>query len=72
MRLALAALVLLLAGPTPSQFAPADAPLREDVVNGRRLARYSGPSTTWLGRPSASRCSMNVLISVASAGLDQS
>ena len=28
-----------LEGLAPSQFAPADAPLREDVVNGRRLAR---------------------------------
>ena len=28
-----------LAGLDPSQFAPADAPLREDVVNGRRLPR---------------------------------
>ena len=30
-----------LAGLTPSQFAPVDAPLREDVVNGRRLPRES-------------------------------
>jgi aspartyl-tRNA(Asn)/glutamyl-tRNA(Gln) amidotransferase subunit C len=28
-----------LAGLAPSQFAPADAPLRADEVNGRRLAR---------------------------------
>ena len=28
-----------LAGCEPTVFAPADAPLREDVVNGRRLAR---------------------------------
>ena len=28
-----------LKGLDPSQFAPADAPLREDTVNGRRLAR---------------------------------
>ncbi len=28
-----------LAGLTPSQFAPADAPLRDDAVNGRRLSR---------------------------------
>jgi len=28
-----------LAGIEPSQFAPADAPLREDAVNGRRLSR---------------------------------
>ena len=28
-----------LAGLTPSQFAPVDAPLREDAVNGRRLPR---------------------------------
>ena len=28
-----------LAGLAPSQFAPADAPLREDAVNGRRLPR---------------------------------
>ena len=28
-----------LAGLEPSQFAPADAPLREDAVNGRRLSR---------------------------------
>ena len=28
-----------LAGFEPSQFAPADAPLREDAVNGRRLTR---------------------------------
>ena len=30
---------LELEGLAPSQFAPADTPLREDVVNGRRLAR---------------------------------
>jgi aspartyl-tRNA(Asn)/glutamyl-tRNA(Gln) amidotransferase subunit C len=28
-----------LEGLAPSQFAPADAPLREDAVNGRRLSR---------------------------------
>jgi len=28
-----------LAGLEPSQFAPPDAPLREDAVNGRRLSR---------------------------------
>ena len=28
-----------LAGLEPSQFAPGDAPLREDAVNGRRLSR---------------------------------
>ena len=28
-----------LAGLTPSQFAPIDAPLREDAVDGRRLPR---------------------------------